>query len=260
MKTIRRGCGAGGARRWLAAAALLACIAGARAQSLDELTFITEDYPPFNFERRGQRQGISVDLLEEMLVADGAAKRRKDIKVWPWARAYQTALRERNTVLFSTARTGERESLFKWVGPIMPSRIVLVARKTSRIRFGSLDELNRMNLRIGVVREDIGGLLLARQGVQKEKMLQAHSGKNLAKMLQAGRVDLWAYGAQVIQWNLKEMGYPSADYEEVHTLADDQHYYFALNKDTDDRLVARLQAALDALRASGRLAEIVARY
>ncbi|WP_052452434.1 EAL domain-containing protein [Noviherbaspirillum autotrophicum] len=48
--------------------------------------------------------------------------------------------------------------------------------------------------------------------------------------------------------------------EEVYTLADAQHYYFALNKNTDDRLVAKLQAVLDELRAKGRVEAIAARY
>lgn len=117
-----------------------------------------------------------------------------------------------------------------------------------------------MDLRVGVVREGIGGLLLAKQGVKKEKILQANSGMSVAKMLQAGRVDLWAYGARAALWNLKELGYPASDYEEVYTLADGQHYYFALNRNTDDRLVAKLQAALDELRAKGRVDAVVARY
>lgn len=249
-----------GLMRLLAASFLLVCMAGSHAQSLDELMFVTEDYPPFNFERHGIRQGIAVDLLADMLASSGAAKTRNDIKVWPWARAYETALKERNTVLFSTTRTEERENLFKWVGPIMPSRIVLAAKKTRRIRINAVTDLNHMNLRIGVVREDVGGMLLARMGVKKEKMLQANSGASVAKMLQAERVDMWAYGASAILWHLKEMGYPAADYEEVLTLADAQHYYFALNKDTDDKLVAKLQSALDEVKAKGRLSEIVARY
>lgn len=247
-------------RKTVAAACLLAAAALGHAQSLDELAFITEEYPPFNFERDGKRQGIAVDALIEMLAADGARKTRADIKLWPWARGYETAMKEKNTVLFSTTRTEAREKLFKWVGPIMPSRIVLVAKKKRGIRIRTIDELNRMDLKIGVVREDIGGQLLARMGVGKDKTLQANSGVSVAKMLHAGRVDLWAYGAPVILWNLKELGYDTGEYEEVYTLTESDQYYFALNKDTDDKLVAKLQAALDRIKANGKFNEIVARY
>lgn len=207
--------------------AALGCV-NAAVPGLDELTFITEDYPPLNFERDGQRQGIAVDLLAEMLKAARSRKTTSDIKVWPWARGYETALREKNVVLFSTVRTEAREHLFKWVGPIMPSRIVLVAKKKRRIRIAGIDELKRSRHRIGVVREDIGGQLLDKLGVSKERTLQANSGVSLAKLLHLDRVDIWAYGAEVIFWNLKELGYPTADYEEVFTLADAHSYYFAL--------------------------------
>jgi polar amino acid transport system substrate-binding protein len=253
-------------RVWTAFRPLLAGLAfavasvPAIAQSLDELVFITEDYPPFNFERDGKRHGIAVDVLEEMLALAGAKKTRADIKVWPWARGYETALKEKNTVLFSTTRTEARERLFKWVGPIMPSRIVLVAKKAREIRLRSVEDLNQASYKIGVVREDIGGLLLANAGIGKERTVQANSGVSVAKMLHAGRVDMWAYGAPVIMWNLKELGYPTDEYEEVFTLTESQQYYYAVNKDTDDRLVEKLQAALKQVKAKGRFNAIAARY
>jgi len=253
-------CFAASLRKAVATVCLLTAAAFGHAQSLDDLTFITEEFPPFNFERDGKRQGIAVDALVEMLAANGAKKTRADIKIWPWARGYETAMKEKNIVLFSTTRTAAREKLFKWVGPIMPARIVLAAKKNRGIKIRTIDELNQMNLKIGVVREDVGEQLLAKMGVNKDKVLQANSGVSVAKMLQAERVDLWAYGAPVIMWNLKELGYNTSEYEEVFTLTESDQYYFALNKDTDDKLVAKLQAALDQLKANGKFNEIVARY
>jgi polar amino acid transport system substrate-binding protein len=247
-------------RRLLSGIALALASLPVSAQSIDDLVFITEDYPPFNFERDGRRLGIAVDVLEEMLIEAGSKKTRADIRVWPWARGYETALKEKNTVLFSTARTDAREHLFKWVGPIMPSRIVLVAKKERAIHIKSADDLRQSAYKIGVVREDIGGQLLANLGVHKDRTVQANSGISVAKMLQADRVDMWAYGAPVIMWNLKELGYPADAYKEVFTLTESQHYYYAINKDTDDRLVEKLQSALEQVKAKGRFNAIIARY
>ena len=33
------------------------------ANELDQLNFITESYPPYNFKEKGKLQGIAVDLL-----------------------------------------------------------------------------------------------------------------------------------------------------------------------------------------------------
>lgn len=232
----------------------------AAGQTLDALTLITEDYPPFNFEKNGRRQGIAVDLLMEMLALSGAKKGREDIRMWPWARGYETALKEKDIVLFSTTRTEPRENLFKWVGPIMPSRIVLVAKKKNGIRLGSVEELGRSGYRIGVVREDVGEKLLDKVDRVRDKVVLLNSGISVAKMLQADRVDMWAYDLQVAMWNLKELGYDPAEYEEVFTLAETHSYYFALSKKTDDRVVSVLQSALDQIKSKGGLNEIVARY
>ena len=249
-----------GLRQLLAGIAIALACQPASGQSIDDLVFITEEYPPFNFERDGRRQGIAVDLLEEMLAQAGSKKSRADIRVWPWARGYETALKEKNTVLFSTARTEAREPLFKWVGPIMPSRIVLVAKKKHKIHVKSPADLRQSAYRIGVVREDIGEQLLANMGIGKDRTVQVNAGISAAKMLHADRIDMWAYGAPVIMWNLKELGYPADAYEEVFTLSESQHYYFAVNRNTDDRIVETLQAMLDQVKAKGRFHAIVARY
>lgn len=247
------------AKLLLAASFGLACVHGS-AQSVDDLTLITEEYPPFNYERDGVRQGIAVDLLAEMLALTGSGKVAADVKLWPWARGYETALKEKNVLLFSTVRTEAREKLFKWVGPILPARNILLAKKNRQIKIRNKAELLKSKYRIGVVRDDVAGELLARMGVNKNSTVQANTGVSVAKMLHADRVDIWAYGDQVIQWNLKQLGYPNIDFEEIYTLSDSGQYYYALSKTTDDATVARLQAALDQLRAKGRINEIVARY
>lgn len=233
---------------------------GASGQTLDALTLITEDYPPFNFEKNGRRQGIAVDLLMEMLELSGSRKSREDIRLWPWARGYETALKEKDIVLFSTTRTEPRENLFKWVGPIMPSRIVLIAKKKNGVTLAGVEELGRSGYRIGVVREDVGEKLLDKVDRVRDKVVLLNSGISVAKMLQAGRVDMWAYDIQVALWNLKELGYDPAEYEEVLTLAETHSYYFALSKKTDDKVVSTLQSALDQIKSKGRFNEIVARY
>jgi polar amino acid transport system substrate-binding protein len=229
------------------------------AQSVDDLTFVTEEYAPYNFEKNGKVQGISVDTLVEMLKIAGSKKVREDIKVWPWARAYDTTLKEKNMVLFSTNRTEAREKLFKWVGPIVPSRIVLMAKKSKGIKIPAIEDVNKSNYKIGAVREDVGEQTLLKLGVKADKIQQNNSGLNVAKMLQSDRIDMWAYGEDVALWNLKELGFPTKDYEPVYTLMESKLYY-AFNKDTDDKAIAKLQAALDQLKASGKFKQIMAAY
>src|SRR6185369_14580962 len=90
-------------------ALLLVCPWAIFAQTVDDLVLITEDYPPLNFQRDGKAEGISVDTLTEMLTLTGSRKKREDIKFWPWARGYETALKEKGAVLFAMTRTDARE-------------------------------------------------------------------------------------------------------------------------------------------------------
>ena len=211
------------------------------------LQFLTENFAPFNYAKDGTAQGTTVDLLLKMLSAAGSSKTVKDIKVLPWARGYNLAQTAKNTVLFSTTRTASREQMFKWVGPIRPTRIVVIAKKENHIKINSFEDIRKY--KIAVVREDIGELLLKKNGLPTSNIQQTNSSASSAKMLIANRVLLWAYDESVALWNLNEQGQKQSDYETVYILEESQ-LYFAIQVETDDALVAKLQAALDAVRAT----------
>lgn len=218
-----------------------------QSDSLGELKFITENYGPFNYEKDGKLQGTSVELLLKIFKQAGTGRGLKDIELMNWARGYKLAQTTKNTVLFSTTRTKSRENLFKWVGPISPTKIAIIGKKNSGIEIRSDDDLKKF--RIGAVRDDIGELLLLSKGIGREVIYRTNSSKTTSKMLAAGRIDLWAYESKVAFFNLREQGEDPDDYEVLRTL-EQSHLYFAIQKDTSDELVNRMQAALDKVRAA----------
>ncbi len=175
-----------------------------------------------------------------------SSKRLSDIRVVPWARAYKLAQAKKNTVLFSMTRTKSREDMFKWVGPIFPTTIGIIAKKGLKAEISSFEDLKRY--RLGAIREDIGELLLKKGGFDAKKIQLTNSSANTAKMLASGRIDMWAYETQVALWNLREAGENLDDYEVVHKL-EESMLYIAIQKDTDDAVVARMQEALDAVKS-----------
>ena len=52
--------------------------------------------------------------MEKTLQA--AQLRDYQIRLYPWARAYDMALKEPNVLIFLIARTSARETQFKWAG------------------------------------------------------------------------------------------------------------------------------------------------
>jgi len=211
-----------------------------------DLNFITENYAPFNFKEGGILQGSAVEILLRMFAVAKSSKTADDVEVLPWSRGYRLAQTEKNTVLFVTTRTAARENLFKWVGPLLPTKISIIAKKAKKFRLNGLDELSKY--RIAAVRDDIGELLLKTNGVDPNSIFPTRSSENAAKIVAYGRVDMWAYEENVAMWNLKALGESADDYEVLWVL-EEGDVYFAVQKDTDDALVRALQDALDQVKS-----------
>ena len=76
--------------------------------------------------------------------------------------------KDNNTVLFSMSRTSNREKLFKWVGPVVSAKIVVLAKKSDNYKINSIEDLNKY--RIGTVAKDIGEQLLIKNGTNKKNI------------------------------------------------------------------------------------------
>ncbi|RTR40339.1 transporter substrate-binding domain-containing protein [Shewanella canadensis] len=225
---------------------IAALIFNARANSLSELEYLTESYPPYNYQEEGELKGISVDLLRAALARAGEGLPRDNIQLLPWPRAYKMALAGPERVLFSTTRTQLREDSFHWVGPIIETQVVLLARSGSEINIQSIDELS--NYSIGAIKDDIGEQLLLSFGVPAKRIKRAHSANSLLKMLNKGRIQLWAYEENVASWNIHNSGLDPSLFESVFTLQESELYY-AFSKDTDPELIKKLQLSIDEIKS-----------
>jgi len=230
------------------------------AESINNLTFNTEIYPPYNLTEQGKLQGISVDLLILMLKNMKTKHIHNDIRLAPWARGYQTALKQKNACVFSTTRTKEREHKFKWVGPIISTTISVFAKKEKHIKIHSIQDLKKY--RTGVVIDDIGEQLLVAQGI-KLKNLDRMSGVHVIlqsiQKLNKNRIDLFAYEENATKWTIKKQDFNPDHYEVVYMLKKGELYY-ACNKRTSNKLLQQLQRALDHLKVSGEYQQILNEY
>jgi len=212
---------------------------------MGKLVYIIDQYPPFNFQEDGKFKGISIDLLEKMLNRMDSNLNRSSIQLLPWSQGYQTALKERNTVFLSVARLPEWDSLFKWVGPISPTKTVVFAMKDRPVRITSSRDANKY--KIGVVHNSAEQLLLTRVGVNAKNVVQEEDDNIIIKMLRSGSpdIDAWARAELPGIWQLNKSGIISKDYEIVYELGDEVELYYAFNKETPDSLVQEFQGALN---------------
>ena len=228
-------------------------------KSLEQMEWITEQYPPHNYldPEDGQVKGFSVDILLALFEKLGVKKSRRDIKVLPWARGYQTALEKPRTALFSMTHTEERQQLFKLVGPIAPTQVSIIAKKSRKLKIESVADMNR--LRIGVIRDDIGDQLIRKLGLSSKAIHTKAAADNIVRMLYRDRLDAIAYADDIARHHTKLAGLDPSQLESVYVLME-SHLAFAFHHSTDPEVLAAVQGALDELREDGTVGPIRSRY
>lgn len=243
---------------WLGCGLLLAGAARAETDSSDySVVLLTENFPPYNMAINGKNfaqedsiDGIAVDIVKEMFKRAGV---QYSLTLrFPWDRIYKLALEKPGYGVFVTARLPERESQFKWVGPIGPDDWVLLAKADSPISLNNLDEAKKYC--VGAYKGDAMAQYLSEHGF--EPVLALRDQENAAK-LRDGQIDLWASGDPAGRYLAKQVGVTGL--KTVLRFNSDQ-LFLALNRETPDAVVQKLQAALDKMRAEGFVDDVLNSY
>lgn len=220
-----------------------------------DLAAYTEEWPPYNFNENGEVSGISTDILR---AACQTAKLQCTFQIVPWARAYKTATRTPNTVLYTTARKPSREHEFVWVGPILPRTTWVYGKATPTPLIRDFKDL--AHHRVGVVRDEAAQQDLEAAGVPLSAFTVQSTNADVLRILMGDVVDAMVDTEIGMAWNLRSANLAPNAVHKLMKLADDGAYYFALNPESDPALVNRLQTAVDKLRRSGKIDAIVKHY
>lgn len=224
-----------------AAVAGAALLRRARADSVPALRLITSEFAPYSTSENGHAKGVVVDRARLLLQQVGLSI---PIEVYPWARAYETALRTPGALLFAVARTPEREDLFKWVGEAATFKVALF-RSAQRpdIAPTTLEEAGRY--RIGALLKDVKGAYLTGKEIPHEVIADEELG---IRMLLHGRLDLLPSDVRSMIYRLDRLGLPPTAVVEALPLPDiSRPLYFAFNRDTPDSIVETFRQALSTL-------------
>lgn len=176
----------------------------------------------------------------------GVDLNRSDILLLPWTEGYQRALKENTTVLFSTTCLPQRKQLFKWAGPIVSCRYVLLAKLDRNVSINSPEDLEKY--RIATIEDDLAVQLLMDKGLKKEDLVLGKTSAPIIEMLDNDSIDAWAYSDITGIWEIKESGRNANDYEAVYTLGN-VDASLAFSKDTPDSLVQSFQQAIDYIKS-----------
>ena len=172
---------------------------------------------------------------------------REHIHVRPWARGYRQALVGSKVMLFSMARTPDRERNFKWVGPIMKIRIAALAKRENAIRIKLANDFSRYA--IGTVRDDAGEQMLNKLDVHNTfKTFQVSpTPQALVKKLNLGRIEIMVLDEIVAHKLMEAQGLKPEKFEVVYVFKETESY-FAFSKDVSHQLLQSLQNGLNKLK------------
>lgn len=216
----------------------------------DGLLITTEDAPPYNYTTDGGKTivGSATEAVQEIFKRAGVSYK---IAMYPWVRALEMAKSEKDTCVYSTTRTEEREKQFAWVGPIAPDNWMLFAKADSTIKLNSIDDARKY--RVGGYRGDAVTLYLQEQ---KFAIDEAANDDQTAQKLDAGRIDLWATGnltGPFVASKMKTKIKPLITIKKAEL-------YLACNNGVAPATINKLNASLQTMVKDGTMEKINKKY
>jgi ABC-type amino acid transport substrate-binding protein len=220
-----------------------ACAPSAPSPTGGKMRVIAEVYPPYNFvDKNNNVTGQSTEIIQ-------AAMQKLDLKapieVMPLADGLNLAQKGPNIALFSVNRTPQRESLYKWAGPIGNYQQAFYAKKGSTIKLGRLEDAKTAG-KIGVYKGDAGNQFLTAQGFAN--LDESQTDIEALKKLIDGKVQLWLGNTEGLGITALEAGVSPDTLVVLPVVVIQADLYIAFSKDVSDSSLAAWQKALDSLK------------
>ena len=228
--------------------AAFSCAVGAQS-----LNILTEIAPPAQTKTAdGKLGGYAVEIVREIQRRVGNADPIQEVL---WARGYIKLQREPNTVLFTVARTAERDPHFQWVGPVAEINYGLYVRADSKIVLRSLEDAKKL-ASIGTFREDAREQILSTAGLTN--LERANDNVQNFKKLMAGRIDAVAFSDTAVATIAASAGYKAENVKLALKFAQTK-IWIAFSKTTPPATVKAWADALDAMKKDKTFETIIKR-
>ncbi|HEH9439860.1 TPA: transporter substrate-binding domain-containing protein [Aeromonas sobria] len=211
------------------------------------LTLLSHDLPPFTEYRDGKLDGFAIRLIDEVQQELGTGY---PIRMYPLKRALAMARVEPGYGVFVVQRIPERESHFKWVGPLFINRVFIYQAPGSRHPLTSLAQLRDLP-RVGVVLGNADDVRLSKEGYRN--LVRYQTVGEAIDRLMLGKIDALPMAEMVMDATLDKLGLSRRSVVSRGVLLHQSGLYIAFSKGTDDREITRWQQVVDAVRvAQGR--------
>lgn len=219
-------------------ALLLAGLLSSGMLAAQSLNIYYEDNRPLQFVGAdGKPAGFAAEVVREI---QRRIHNRDAVQLVPWARGLNRLGSTPNTLLFSMARTAERDGQYQWIGPIFENSYAFYAKADSTLVISDLEEAKKV-ASIGVYRGDVRDQVLTTLGFTN--LDRANSNLSSVRKLMAGRIALFAGSPTNMQALAEQAGYKMSDFKLVYVFMHKQ-LYIAASQALDPAVVAQWNEAL----------------
>lgn len=203
------------------------------------LNIYTEEFPPYQIRLSPKNvTGISTTLVKELLAEVNIPYK---IHVLPWYRSYHNALKEKNSLLYSVARTKEREDIFEWIMPLCDINVSFFWKKDNhKISISSVNDAKKYV--VSVASGQPSELYLKNHGFSTdENLVILASHEQGLGLLSKGRVDVIFAADLFIQNLARGEFFNKLELESFTIKALSKKLYLTANKSSEPSLIKSLK-------------------
>jgi len=207
-----------------------------------KLQVVTELSPPYQTLIQNEVSGSATQMVRALL---SESELTATLHMYPWARAYEKATSESNTLIYSIAKSEKRNNLFHWLMPVAHYKFGLVAlSERNDLDSTTLKELS--NFVIAVQRNDIAHQWALDKGLKEGKQLIICSDIGCSwQLLLNKKVDFIVDSPELIEGMLLEYKLPTTLAKYVIAIPElDITGYLAANINIEQSILEKLQLAI----------------
>ena len=206
---------------------------------------------------KGEPTGFAVEVVKHII---SHSSLQGEVQLLPWARAYERALVQPNTLLFSTRRTAQREALFIWARPVFAegfapwysdTRLILLCNANFPHKIDNLAQARKFLL--AIPRDDYLEEY-ARNTLKwpSSRLILTKGFSDIFQMLNKERVDLALTGENELDTLLRRERLNPIVFKVCFRFNfQESPLYFAFHPDTPREAIEAFNAAYDNMIKSG---------
>jgi polar amino acid transport system substrate-binding protein len=217
-------------------------LSGKCLASNEKLQVVTEFSPPYQTLLQNEVSGSATKIVKTLL---SESELTATISMYPWARAYEKAISEPNTLIYSIAKSDKRNKKFHWLLPVAYYKFGLVAlSERNDLHKTTLKEVSKFVL--AVQRNDIAHQWALDNGLEEGKHLIICSDIGCSwKLLLNKKVDFIVESPELIESMLVEYKLPTTLAKYVIAIPElEITGYLAANINIETSILEKLQLAI----------------